>query len=67
MKHGSKTPFSKSNRGPLGMRKQVFPAHFEPVLTEFSPFSHMYAPSCTLRTYLGAAWWSHLELGRGVD
>ena len=36
------------------------------VLTEFSPFRDMYAPSCALRTYLRAVWWSHLELGRGV-
>ena len=58
--------FSKCDPGPLGMLKQVFLAHFEPVLTEFSPISHMYAPSCTLRTYLRAVWWSHVELGRGV-
>ena len=30
------------------------------------PLRHMYAPSCTLHTYLRALWWSHLELGRGV-
>ena len=47
------------------MLKQVFLAHFEPVLTEFSPFHHMYAPLCALRTYLRAVWWSHLELGEG--
>ena len=47
------------------MLKQVFLAHFEPVLTEFSLFHHMYAPLCALRTYLGAVWWSHLELGEG--
>ena len=33
------------------MLKQVFLAHFEPVLTELSPFHHMYAPLCALRTY----------------
>ena len=48
------------------MLKQIFVAHFEPVLTEFSPFQHMYAPLCALRMYLRAVWWSHLELGRGV-
>ena len=36
------------------MLKQVFLAHFDPVLTEFSPFHHMYAPLCALRTYLRA-------------
>ena len=66
VKHGSKTCFSKSDRGTFGVHKQVFRAHFEPVLTELSPFPHMYAPSCTLRTYLRAVWWRYLELGRGV-
>ena len=47
------------------MLKEVFLAHFEPVLTKFSPFRRMYAPSSTLRTYLKAFLWSHLELGRG--
>ena len=47
------------------MLKQVFLARFEPVLTEFSPFHHMYAPLCAFRTYLRAVWWSHLELGEG--
>ena len=44
VKNGSKTRFSKSDPGPFGMLKQVFSARFEPVLTEFSPFHHMYAP-----------------------
>ena len=65
-KNGSKICFSKSDLGPLGVQEQVFLANFEPILTEFSPFRHMYAPSCTLRTYLRIVWWSHLELGRGV-
>ena len=65
VKKGSKTHFSKSDPGPFGMLKQVFLARFEPVLTEFSPFHHMYAPLCALRTYLRAVWWSHLELGEG--
>ena len=47
------------------MLKQVFLAHFEPVLTKFSPFHHMYAQRCALRTYLRAVWWSDLELGEG--
>ena len=64
VKNGSKTRFSKSDPGPFGMLQQMFLAHFEPVLTEFSPFRH--APRCALRTYLRAEWWSHLELGRGV-
>ena len=65
VKNGSKTHFSESDPGPFGMLKQVFLARFEPVLTEFSPFHHMYAPLCALRTYLRAVWWSHLELGEG--
>ena len=65
IKIGSKTRFSKSYPGPFGMLKQVFLAHFEPVLTEFSPFHHMYAPLCALRTSSRAVWWSHLELGEG--
>ena len=63
VKNGSKTRFSKSDPGPFGVLKQVFLAHFEPVLTEFSPFHHMYAPLCALCTYLRAVWWRHLELG----
>ena len=66
VKNGSKTCFSKSDRGRYGMLKQVFLAHFEPTLTQFSGFRHMYAPSCALRRYLRAVRWSHLELGRGV-
>ena len=65
VKNGSKTRFSKSDPGPFGMLKEVFLARFEPVVTEFSPFHHMYAPLCALRPYLRAVWWSHLELGEG--
>ena len=65
VENGSKSRFSKSDPGPFGMLKQVFLPRFEPVLTEFSPFHHMYAPLCALRTYLRAVWWSHLELGEG--
>ena len=65
VKNGSKTHFSKSDPGPFGMLKQVFLARFEPVLTEFTHFHHMYAPLCALRTYLRPVWWSHLELGEG--
>ena len=43
---GSKTRFPKSDPGPFGMLKQVLLARLEPVLTEFSPFHHMYAPLC---------------------
>ena len=35
-----------------GVHKQLRLAHFEPVLTQFNRFHHMYAPRCTLRTYL---------------
>ena len=37
-------PDPKNDPGPFGMLKQVFLARFEPVLTEFSSFEHMYAP-----------------------
>ena len=56
-KKESKVHSSKSDPGPLGMFKQVFLAYFEPVLTKFNPFRHLYAPSCTLCTYLRALWW----------
>ena len=65
VKNGSKRRFFKSDPGPLVMLRQVFVAHFVPVLTEFSPSHHMYARLCALRTYLRAVWWSHLELGEG--
>ena len=58
--------FWKSDLRPFAMLKHVLLPHFEPVLTEFSPFRHMYAPLFALRRYLRAVWWSHLELGRGV-
>ena len=67
VKKGAITGLSKSGPAPLGVHKQMKLAPIEPVLTKFSPFHHMYAPSCTLHTYLGAVWWSHLELGRGVQ
>ena len=43
------------------MLKQVFLAHFEPVLTEFSPFHHMYAPRCPppIDTPLPNSSWLH--------
>ena len=66
VKSASKTRFSTSDPGPVGMLKQVFLAPFDPVLTEFSPFHHMYASRCAFRTHLRAVWRSHLELGRGV-
>ena len=37
VKNGSKTHFSKSDHGPFGMLKQMFLAHFEPVVTRFGP------------------------------
>ena len=64
-KMGQKRVFPKVMPYHFRMLKQVFLARFEPVLTEFSPFHHMYAPLCALRTYLRAVWWSHLELGEG--
>ena len=43
VKKGSITRFSKSDLGPLGMLKQLFLAHFEPVLTRLGPLS---MPKC---------------------
>ena len=43
VKNGSKTHFSKSDPGPFGMPKQVFLAHFEPVVTRFGPWK---IPKC---------------------
>ena len=37
VKNGSKTRFSKIDRGPFGMLKQVFLARFQPVVTCFGP------------------------------
>ena len=53
VKHGPETRFSKSDPRPLGVHKQLFGAHFEPVLTEFSPFPfwpllRLIAPGSTL-------------------
>ena len=38
VKNGSKTPFSKSDPRPFWMLKQVFLAHFEPVVMHFGPW-----------------------------
>ena len=57
--------FSKSDPTPFGVLKRDKSAHFEPILTQFSPFRHMWAPNCTLFTYVRAVSWGHLELGRG--
>ena len=49
-KNPSKKCFSKSDLAQFGMLKQMHFAHFahfEPDLTQFNPFRHMYAPSCT--------------------
>ena len=43
VKNGSKTHFSKSDPGPFGMLKQVFLAHFEPVVMCFGPWK---IPKC---------------------
>ena len=43
VKNGSKMRFSKSHPQPLGMVKQVFLAHFEPVVTHFDPWK---IPKC---------------------
>ena len=43
VQNGSKTCFSKSDCGPFGMLKQVFLAHFEPVVTRFGPWK---MPKC---------------------
>ena len=65
VKTRSKTCFAKSDPGPFAMLRQVVLGHFEPVLNEFRPFRHMYAPSCALRTYLralrGVMWWKGLN------
>ena len=37
LKNGSKKAFLKSDRGPIGMPKQVFLARFEPVVARFGP------------------------------
>ena len=37
VKNGSKAHFSKTDLGPFGMLKQVFLAHFEPVVTHVAP------------------------------
>ena len=52
--NGSKTRFSQMYLRPFGMPRQVKLARFKPVSTEFTPFLHMYAPLCALRTYLRA-------------
>ena len=39
IKYGSKTRFSKSDRGPFGMPKPVFLAHREPIGTGFGPWN----------------------------
>ena len=43
MENGSKTHFSKSDPLPFGMLKQVFVAHFQPVVTRFGPWK---VPKC---------------------
>ena len=43
VKNGSKMHFSKSDRGPFGMLKQVFLGRFEPVVTCFGQWE---IPKC---------------------
>ena len=43
VKNGSKAHFSTTDVGPFGMLKQVFSAHFEPVVTRFGPWK---IPKC---------------------
>ena len=43
VKNGSKTHFSKSDPGPVRMLKQVFLAHFEPLVTRYGPWK---MPKC---------------------
>ena len=38
VENGSKTRFSKLDPGPFGMLKQLFLAHFEPMVTRFGPW-----------------------------
>ena len=38
VENGSKTHYSKSDHAPFGMLKQMFLAHFEPVVTRFGPW-----------------------------
>ena len=66
VKNGSKRVSPKVIPDHLGCSNKCFELTFEPVLMELSPYHHVYAPRCAFRTYLRAAWWSHLELGRGV-
>ena len=57
VKNGSQPHFSKSDRGPFGMLKQAFLAHFQPVLTQL-PLSascrHLVAFARALEPYCGA-------------
>ena len=62
---GEKRVFQKVISEHLGCSNKPVLARFEPVLTEFSPFHHWYAPLCALRTYLRDVWCSHLELAEG--
>ena len=66
-KMGQKGVFPKMIPAHLGCSNKCFLARFERVLTDFSPFHHMYAPLCALRMHLGAVWWCHLELGEGCS
>ena len=49
VKNGSKTCFLKSDPEPVGMLKQVFLAHFEPLGTGFGPWKIPKCQSCGQR------------------
>ena len=54
VENGSKKCFSKSDPGPFGMLKQVFLAHFEPVVTRFGPWK---IPRCLeIRAFWDQKW-----------
>ena len=44
VKNGSKTRFSKCDRGPFGIYKQVKRAHFEPLYILFEPVGTRFGP-----------------------
>ena len=54
VKNGSKTRFSKSDRGPFGKLKQVFLARFEPVVARFGPWK---IPKCLENGLFGDRKW----------
>ena len=59
VKAGSKTCFCKSHLGPFGMLKQVFLAHFEPLVTRFGPWK---IPKCVEKETL----WEQRTVTKGL-